>query len=211
MGLKRSDVFKSNYVAQADLPAPINKSTDGEPVQVVIAHADIEVINGDNGKEDKAVISFKGDRLKPMILNSGNWTTIEDAYGDDSDSWIGKPILLYVDPRVMFGKERVGGVRVRIPSSGPASSAPTNGDVSPPAKTEATFGPAWADGLEKKVEALTAAEPASTLDALRAHVKAMNDGVPPAVIDGSVMNWPRSVMPACQEWLTDKSVRDLPF
>lgn len=198
MGLKRSDVFQSKYCAQADLETP---------VVVTIKHAEIETIKSDDGNEDKAVLYFERDRLKPMILNSGNWQTIEDAYGVDTDDWIGKSIEVYVDPNVMFGKKKVGGVRVRLPSPSPTSSAPAKD----PGANGPTFGPAWATQLEAKVAALAASEPGSDLESLRSHVRAMYPDVPESVVAGNLMNWPRSVMPECQKWCTDKTLRELPF
>lgn len=110
--MKRTDAFKSNYLGQGDLERP----TVG-----VIQSVGIESLNGEHGKEDKPVVHFSNG-VKPMIINLANWQTIEDAYGDDSDLWVGKKIELYVDKNVMFGGKRVGGVRVRLPvNSGPVN------------------------------------------------------------------------------------------
>lgn len=110
--MKRTDAFKSNYLGQGDIERP----TIG-----VIQAVGIESLNGDGGKEDKPVVHFSNG-VKPMILNLINWQTIEDAYGDDSDSWIGKRIELYVDRNVMFGNKKVGGVRVRLPMNGASAN-----------------------------------------------------------------------------------------
>lgn len=104
--MKRTDAFKSNYLGQGDLE---------QPTIAVIQDVGIESLNGDGGKEDKPVAHFTNG-IKPMILNLINWQTIEDAYGEDSDLWVGKRVELYVDKNVMFGAKKVGGVRVRIPN-----------------------------------------------------------------------------------------------
>jgi hypothetical protein len=52
---------------------------------------------------------------KPMILNKTNAVTIARSYGPDSVGWVGKSIEIHHDPNVMLGRERVGGIRVRIP------------------------------------------------------------------------------------------------
>lgn len=195
MGLKRSDVFQSKYCSQADLE---------HPVIVTIKHAEMETIKSDDGNEDKAVLYFERDRLKPMILNSGNWATIEEAYGTDSDMWINKPIEVYVDPNVMFGKKKVGGVRVRIPSgTGSVSTPATTAPVASKASTPTTFGPAWADRLTGRIGELAAKEPLATMGCLRNYLKANVEGADPAVVDGSPMNWPRDWMESFKAWCDD--------
>lgn len=199
MGLKRTDVFKSNYVGQADLD---------HPVIVKIADAQIEQINGDDGKEEKAVLHFERDKIKPLILNSGNWATIEAAYGEDSDNWIGKEIEVYVDPNVMYGKKKVGGVRVRIPSGAGSPAAPAPSKAAPAAAASLSFGPQWADAVTKKVADLVAKEPDCTMDALRAHLADVHSDQA-EVFGGDPMNWPRSVMPTVKAWLEQD--RSIPF
>lgn len=103
--MKRSDAFPSRYISKDDVQ---------NPVVAIIDTVRFDTIKGDSGDEDKPVVYFRGD-VKPMILNNTNWMTIEDAYGQESDDWAGKPIEMYCDPGVMFGGKRVGGVRVRIP------------------------------------------------------------------------------------------------
>lgn len=115
--MKRSDAFPSTYLAKEDVP---------DPVTAIIADVSREPIRNENcGTDDKPVVTFEHDQLKAMILNQVNWQTLEDAYGEDSDDWRGKPVEVYVDPSVMFGGRRVGGVRVRVPSNQP--SRPING------------------------------------------------------------------------------------
>lgn len=35
-----------------------------------------------------------------------------DAWGDESDDWIGKRVALYREPSVTFGREKTGGIRI---------------------------------------------------------------------------------------------------
>lgn len=119
--MKRSEAFPSQYVGKDDLPGPR---------VVTIDFVEKQTIKGENGNEDKAVMHFT-DFPKPMILNNINWQTCEDAYGDESDNWHGKRVEMYVDPNVMFGAKRVGGVRLRLPGTStmrPASLG-VNGEV----------------------------------------------------------------------------------
>lgn len=83
----------------------------------------LEEVTSERGKEQKAVIHFAEQHIKPMICNNVNWTTCEEAYGDESDFWAGKSVEIYVDPSVMFGAKKIGGVRLRIPTHGAARHA----------------------------------------------------------------------------------------
>lgn len=105
--MKRSQVFPTTFLGKDDVQAPFC---------TVIRDVRMEKIKGENGEEDKAVLHFADQQIKAMIINSTNWTTLEDAYGEDSDMWRGKQVEIYIDPSVMFGGRRIGGLRVRIPS-----------------------------------------------------------------------------------------------
>jgi hypothetical protein len=119
--MKRSQVFPSNYFGKADV--------EEGPVTGIIASVIVDTIKSDHGEESKPILHFTA-RLRPMILNLVNWNTLEAAYGEDSDDWGGKQVEMYFDPTVMFGKERVGGVRVRIPKVESKFAAPgLNGAV----------------------------------------------------------------------------------
>lgn len=94
------------YLGEADF-----KSLD-EIKTVTIASHNIEDVQNESGKRKKGVLRFKGG-VKPLVLNVTNSKTIAKLYGRDADGWIGKQISLYFDPDVRFGKEKVGGVRVK--------------------------------------------------------------------------------------------------
>ena len=127
MGLTIGKAFQSNFLSKDDCPtaATINK-------------VDFEMVGGeDTGKERKVVIHSTDFPMLPdnthkmFILNKSNWINIEEAYGPDTDTWIGQRIELYVDPSIMYGGKRVGGVRVRIPSGVtiPSPNLPQVGNV----------------------------------------------------------------------------------
>jgi hypothetical protein len=109
--MKATDVFPSTFLKKEDV---------GKGLTLTIETVSMEDVNGDDGKEKKAVLHFADGRAKPMILNRGNWSILEEAYGVDSDDWAGHPVEVYVDPSVMFGGKRVGGVRVRTPEKKPS-------------------------------------------------------------------------------------------
>jgi len=106
--MKRSDAFPSKYFSKEDVTVPL---------MLTIESVTMETFDSDKGKRDKPILYFADEDSKPMVLNNGNWLTIEGLYGEESDNWTGRLIELYNDPNVMFGKKRVGGIRVRAPHS----------------------------------------------------------------------------------------------
>lgn len=112
--MKRSEAFPSKYLSKDDVVMPI---------VATIRAVHPEMLKGDDGDERKVVMEFEGD-VKPLIINNTNWMTLEDAYGEDSDAWLGKMVELYKEPAVMFAGKRVGGVRVRIPAGNGNGHAP---------------------------------------------------------------------------------------
>ena len=115
--MKRGNAFESKYLGKEELL---------QPVRSTIANVYQKQIDGENNqKETKCVLSFGDAGIKPLIVNLTNWTTLEAMYGEESDNWRGKPIEVYVDPSVMYGKKMVGGVRVRaIPAGTAPAPAP---------------------------------------------------------------------------------------
>lgn len=68
--------------------------------------------------EYKYAMSFN-ELDKPMVLNSTNiHLTAQICNSEDTEGWIGKPIVLYTDPNVSFAGKITGGIRVRAPRPG---------------------------------------------------------------------------------------------
>lgn len=63
-------------------------------------------------KANKYVIHFVGKR-KAWLSGPVTQATIATMYGPYLEQWVGKRITLYVDPDVMMGRNRTGGIRVR--------------------------------------------------------------------------------------------------
>jgi len=106
--------FPSNFIKASDL--------QGREVSVVISGADVEKIG--NGNDQKLVLKFKG-KSKGMICNRTNANRIAYSYGNDTDGWIGKEIILFPD-MVDFQGRMVEAVRVKAPAKKP------NGTPKPP-------------------------------------------------------------------------------
>ena len=65
--------------------------------------------------EHKWCLTFQ-ELNKPLVLNATNIQLCEQICGsDDTDHWVGKRIVLYVDPNVSYAGKLTGGIRVRKP------------------------------------------------------------------------------------------------
>jgi hypothetical protein len=137
--MKVSQVFSGEYLKASDL--------QGAEHSVVIA--DVQRKEFDDG--DKLLITFQ-NRKKSLVANKTNSNTISDAYGDDTDDWIGKEIVLY-STMVDFQGKRTPAIRVRPPAprkpisqqatpSPKVNPPPANG-ASADMNDEIPFGPEW--------------------------------------------------------------------
>ena len=108
--VKISDAFPSKYIKASDL--------GGQNHQLVISNAGME----DVGDDRRLVLYFQG-REKGLVCNKTNGTKIGDAYGDDTDFWIGKSIVIFPSVTDYQGKE-VDCIRVQIPKNDPAQQQP---------------------------------------------------------------------------------------
>jgi len=126
--MKMHELFPKKYLEGAEIK--------DKPILVTITEGKLEEMN-DGGY--KPVLYFRTG--KPIVLNRTNGDTIAQAYGDDSDQWIGKKIILYFEPNVSYGGKRTGGIRVRIPNGGRAQQEPepVEEEVPVPDDSEAPF------------------------------------------------------------------------
>jgi hypothetical protein len=69
----------------------------------------------DNGDQPVSVF-FEGDNGKPWKPCKTMRKVLKGVWGKETDNYIGGSIKLYVDPRVKFGKEEVGGIRIKAMS-----------------------------------------------------------------------------------------------
>ena len=99
--MKISGAFPSNYLKAADL--------DGRNVRVIMERVEMEDIGGDH----KPVLYFQG-KDKGMVLNKTNSNNISAAYGDETEGWRGREIILF-EAMVDFQGKTVPAVRVRAP------------------------------------------------------------------------------------------------
>ena len=102
---KIGEMIDSKYLKQSDVE-------DDMTVKVEKVGKANVAREGDE-PEYKWLIRFEGIK-KPMVLNSTNIKRLAKACdSDDTDEWIGKTVVLYVDPDVEFGGNVVGGLRIK--------------------------------------------------------------------------------------------------
>ena len=106
-----NEAFPSNFLKAADL--------QGKNVTVTIESAEVEEIGQGQQKEQKLVLTFKG-KDKKLVCNKTNATTIGKLYGDETDDWVGKPIILTAR-EVEFQGETVWAIRVSLQKPAPAT------------------------------------------------------------------------------------------
>lgn len=109
--MKLSEAFPSNYLKSEDL--------QDRDVLVVIAGANQEMV----GSERKLMLTFQGKK-KSMICNKTNAGRIAFMYGDETDNWIGKEIVL-TSEFVEYQGKTVKGLRIKPPPRrDPISTSP---------------------------------------------------------------------------------------
>ncbi len=122
--MKISNAFPSNYLRAADFEAP---------AKLVMTKVEIEpVADG----EHKPILYFQG-KDKGMVLNKINSNTISDAYGDDTEDWMGKELVLYATTTDYQGKT-VPCIRVRKPKP-PGTTKPAPKQSENPMDDEVPF------------------------------------------------------------------------
>lgn len=86
----------------------------GEEKTVTIASIGTGDVTGVGGEVSaKPVMRFE-EQLKPLIVNTTNFKMLQRLFQSRFiEDWVGKQIILYGDPDVKFGRETVGGVRVK--------------------------------------------------------------------------------------------------
>ena len=82
----------------------------------VITITGVRIVQGDQ----PLVINFDGDNGKPYKPCLTIRKLLCRTWGEDGSQYIGKSLRLFCDPEVVFGKEKVGGIRVSHMSDIPA-------------------------------------------------------------------------------------------
>lgn len=109
--MKITEAFPSKYLSAPDL--------HDREVKLVIARIEMEKIGREN--DEKPVLYFTKAK-KGLVLNKTNGKVIAAAYGDDTDQWEDREVVLFT-MMVQFGDEMVDSIRVKIPKAVKAPEA----------------------------------------------------------------------------------------
>lgn len=110
-------MFPSKYLKADDLKSTTGKGFREFSLTITGIKPEVLTSKNDDGsekKENKWVMYFKGAE-KGMVVNKTNAQAISDYYGDDTDHWTGKKIILFV-ATVATPQGPKPGIRVRVPS-----------------------------------------------------------------------------------------------
>lgn len=105
-----NEAFPSKYLKAADL--------QGRKVRAIIDRVEMDKI----GEDTRIVMSFRG-KEKSLVVNRTNANTISDMYGNETDNWFGKEIVLF-PTRVDYQGKRVDAIRVEFNQPPPRQTAP---------------------------------------------------------------------------------------
>lgn len=111
--------FPSNYVKASDL--------NGGSRVLTIKAIRLEELGQGADKKTKAVLYFE-EAQKGVVLNVTNKNIIKDAYGPETDAWIGKQLEVFAD-KVQFKGQMTDGIRVRIPAPAPTADELLNDSI----------------------------------------------------------------------------------
>jgi hypothetical protein len=99
---KVSEMIVSKFLRKEDID---------DDLIVTCKNVALEDMPGEAG-EQRWVLMFR-ELPKGLVLNATTIRVLAKAYGDDTESWKGQKVSLYVDPNVSFRGQVVGGLRLR--------------------------------------------------------------------------------------------------
>jgi hypothetical protein len=109
--MRVSACFPSKYLKAPDI--------EGHEVTVQIAAVKLEPM--EQSGDSKPVLYFVG-KTKGVVLNKTNSETLSAAFGDETDGWVGRSIVLF-GAMTQFGGKMTPCIRLRVPRQ-PALKAP---------------------------------------------------------------------------------------
>jgi hypothetical protein len=109
------DMIQSKYLAKGDF--------EDEQTCTIRGVKQENLAKDDQPEELRWVLYFRDAPVnKGMVMNITTIRVLEQAFGGDTDHWVGNKVVVYVDPNVSFGGRVVGGLRLRIAKK--ANTAP---------------------------------------------------------------------------------------
>ena len=118
-----NDLYPSKYL----------KSDDLGNARITLQVATIKLEEVEEGKQLKPCMYFNG-KEKGMVLNKTNGLLCAHVWGNDTDTWAGQWLDLFVEPKMFQGKV-VSGITVapKLPNSDTAPQQPQTPNAAPAA------------------------------------------------------------------------------
>src|SRR5271168_3318002 len=111
------DMIQSKYLAKGDF--------EDEQICTIKGVKQENLGKDDQPEELRWVLYFRDAPVpKGMVMNITTIRVLEQAFGGDTDHWVGNKVIVYVDPNVSFAGKVVGGLRLRIAKQTKAAAAP---------------------------------------------------------------------------------------
>jgi hypothetical protein len=110
MAITFDDFVESKYMRKEDIHAPVLLTAAAvERVELNVPGKPIEI---------KPLMHFKERGYKPLLVNKTNWFECAEIFGTRNlAEWLGKQLVIYIDPNVSYAGKRIGGIRVRAPAA----------------------------------------------------------------------------------------------
>ncbi len=127
--MRISEAFPTKYISAADLR--------GREVTLRISYVTMEEIQGNYGTDNRPVCHFSNAQ-KGLVLNKTNANTLAGQFGDDTDLWPNREIVLYTVKTNNPQGQMVDGIRCRpvMVQTQPTNSNPIGGDPNAPINDE---------------------------------------------------------------------------
>lgn len=103
--------LNSDYLAEGDFISDDGSYREFTLVVKAVTMDELQ-LPGRSTKEDKVVLAFEKAK-KRLVLNRTNVAAIKSHHGKAVKDWIGKAVTVFYNPSVKFGRETVGGVRIK--------------------------------------------------------------------------------------------------
>ncbi len=105
---------------------------EGTIVTIVNVHEQDVAMEGKPAEMKWVMVTREFD--KPLITNQTNLQLIAKFLGTKiTEEWVGKQVVLYDEPSVVFGGELTGGIRVKRAGRAPGAGPRTVSRPAPPA------------------------------------------------------------------------------
>lgn len=91
-----SEMLNSKFLKRDDV------SFDADILLTVAGCVQEEMPAQDNKTPEKKWVLYFEEQKKGLVLNNTNIKTMQSAYGDDTDGWIGKRVILWNDRSANF-------------------------------------------------------------------------------------------------------------